>query len=133
MGVENKIDDENMDVVSAQPKESNKEVQEVSKVTKMGSKVYVNETLEKVEIKVEFLGHKFKGEHLEVKVINGNVLVVKAEDGDKQFERKFSLPDKCNIEKIESKFNTKEYDKQTINITIPKDVKVVQIPIAMDE
>merc|ERR1711963_505737 len=92
-----------------------------------------DETMEKVEIKVELLGHKFKAEHLEVKVIDGNVLVTKAEDGEKQFERKFNLPEKCNAEKIESKFNAKEEEKQTIMISIPKDVKIVNIPIAMDE
>jgi len=130
---ESSDNDETMDVVSDQAKVPTKEVTEVSKVTKLGTKVSVHETMEKVEIKVELLGHKFKAEHLEVKVIDGNVLVIKAEDGEKQFERKFNLPEKCNVEKIESKFNAKEEEKQTIMISIPKDVKIVNIPIAMDE
>merc|ERR1712018_650500 len=103
-------------------------------VKRFGSKVLVNETMDKVEIKIDFLGHQFNGEHLDVQVIDGNVLAVKAEDGEKQFERKFKLPEKCNIDKIESKFSSKE-DKQTMTITIsiPKEVKIVQVPIAMDE
>merc|ERR1712004_435190 len=57
-----------------------------------GSKVNVNENMEKVEIVIELIGHKFEGEHLDVAVIDGNVMSVKAEDGDKKFERKFKLP-----------------------------------------
>merc|ERR1711963_1385779 len=41
-------------------------------------KVSCQETMEKVEIKIQFGGHKFKGENLDVQVINDNVLVVKA-------------------------------------------------------
>merc|ERR1712018_798772 len=100
---------------------------------KFMSKVACQETMEKVEIKIQFGGHKFKAENLDVQVINGDVLIVKAEDYEEKFERKFKLPSKSLVEKIESKFDTKEDDIQTLMINIPKDIKVVQVPIAMDE
>jgi len=100
------------------------------------TKVMVKEDLEKMEIKIELFGSKFKPEHLEINVVNGCVatLVVKAEDGDDQkFERQFKLPSETNIDKIDSKFFYKKEDKQTLQITIPKDVKIVQLPISMEE
>merc|ERR1712213_306610 len=134
---EDEIRDELLDEmeVQVQPEQS-KEVapKEITQaVTKFGSKVSVNETLEKVEIKVDLMGHKFTTEHLDVQVIDENLLIVKAEDGDKKFERKFKLPPNANIDKIESKFSKPEEDKQTMTINIPKEVKIVQVPIAMDE
>merc|ERR1711963_1086358 len=91
--------------------------------------------LEKMEIKIELFGTKFKPEHLDINVVNGCVatLVVKAEDGDQKFERQFKLPYETNIDKIDSKFFYKKEDKQTLQITIPKDVKIVQLPISMEE
>ena len=99
------------------------------------TKVMVKEDLEKMEIKIELFGSKFKPEHLEINVVNGCVatLVVKAEDGDQKFERQFKLPSETNIDKIDSKFFYKKEDKQTLQITIPKDVKIVQLPISMEE
>merc|ERR1712004_393657 len=52
-----------------------KENQSVEPVTKKAfrrfmSKVSFNETLEKIEIKIQFLGHEFKSEHLDVQVID---------------------------------------------------------------
>jgi len=96
-------------------------------------KVSCQETLEKVEIKIQFGGRKFKAENLDVQVINDNVLVVKAENDEEKFERKFKLSSDTLVEKIESKFDVKEEDIQTLIINIPKDVKVTQVPIAMDE
>merc|ERR1712062_209424 len=96
-------------------------------------KVSCQETMEKVEIKIQFGGHKFKAENLDVQVINDNVLVVKAEDDEEKFDRKFKLSSNVLVEKIESKFDVKEEDVQTLIINIPKDVKVTQVPIAMDE
>merc|ERR1711868_6758 len=95
-------------------------------------KVSCQETMERTEIKIQFGGHKFKAENLDVQVINDNVLVVKAEDDEEKFERKFKLSSDILVEKIESKFDVKE-DIQTLIINIPKDVKVTQVPIAMDE
>jgi len=101
------------------------------------SNVSSKETMEKVEIKIQFHGHKFKAENLDVQVVNQNVLIVKATDDDKKFERKFKLPsnDLANIlvEKISSKFDVKEKDFQTLLINIPKDVKFFQVPIVMEE
>ena len=99
------------------------------------TKVMVKEDLEKMEIKIELFGAKFKPEHLDINVVNGCVatLVVKAEDGDQKFERQFKLPSETNIDKIDSKFFYKKEDKQTLQITIPKDVKIVQLPISMEE
>merc|ERR1739848_455595 len=96
-------------------------------------RVACQETMEKVEIKIQFDGHKFKAENLDVQVINDNVLVVKAEDDEEKFERKFKLASNVLVEKFESKFDVKEEDTQTLMINIPKDVKVVQVPVAMDE
>lgn len=100
---------------------------------RFGTKVSVNENMEKTEIKIELLGHKFKPEDLEVQVVDGNVLVVKAEEGEPKFERRFNLPAKSLVDKIESVFNMKEEDKQTLTIKIPKDLKVVQVPISLME
>jgi len=117
---------------------TNQENRSMDPVTKTVSKRFMfkvscQETMEKVEIKIQFGGHKFKGENLDVQVINDNVLVVKAEDNEEKFERKFKLSSDILVEKIESKFDVKEEDVQTLVINIPKDVKVMQVPIAMDE
>merc|ERR1712018_242218 len=124
-----------MEVEADKTNEENKDMEPVIKTVskKFMSKVACQETMEKVEIKILFGGHKFKTENLDVQVINGDVLIVKAEDDEEKFERKFKLPSKSLVEKIESKFDTKEDDTQTLMINIPKDVKVVQVPIAMDE
>merc|ERR1711963_1110499 len=79
------------------------------------SKVTCQETMEKVQI------------------INDDVLVVKAEDDEETFERKFKLSSNVLVDKIESKFDVKEENVQTLIINIPKDVKVTQVPIAIDE
>merc|ERR1711944_291520 len=54
---------------------------------KFMSKVSCQETMEKVEIKIELHGHKFNAENLDVQVVNDNVLIVKAEDDKEKFER----------------------------------------------
>merc|ERR1712047_219582 len=117
---------------------TNQEDKSMEPVAKTVSKrlmvrVSCQETMEKVEIKIQFGGHKFKAENLDVQVINDNVLVVKAGDDEEKFERKFKLSSDTLVDKIESKFDVKEEDIQTLIINIPKDVKVTQVPIAMDE
>ena len=101
------------------------------------SKVSCQETLEKVEIKIQFHGHKFKAENLDVQVVNRDVLIVKTEDDEEKFEKKFKLPfntlANTLVEKISSKFDVKEEDVQTLLINIPKDVKFFQVPIVMEE
>merc|ERR1712004_487130 len=101
------------------------------------SKVSCQETTEKVEIKIQFHGHKFKAEDLDVQVVNGDILIVKAKDDEEKFERKFKLPSNTLantlVEKISSKFDIKEEDFQTLLINIPKDVKFFQVPIVMEE
>jgi len=101
------------------------------------SKVSCQETMEKLEIKIQFHGHKFKAENLDIQVVNQDVLIVKATDDEEKFEGKFKLPsnDLANIlvEKISSKFDVKEKDFQTLLINIPKDVKFFQVPIVMEE
>jgi len=115
--------------------QENKSMEQVTKTTskRLIFKVSCQETMENVEIKIQFGGHKFKAENLDVQVINDNVLVVRAEDNEEKFERKFKLSSDILVEKIESKFDVKEEDVQTLIINIPKDVKVTQVPIAMDE
>merc|ERR1712018_934656 len=76
---------------------TNEEIKDMEPVIKTVSKKFVckvacKETMEKVEIKIQFGGHKFKAENLDVQVINGDVLIVKAEDDEEKFERKFKLP-----------------------------------------
>ena len=101
------------------------------------SKVSCKETMEKVEIKIQFHGHKFKAENLDVQVVNRDVLIVKAKDDEEKFERKFKLPfntlANTLVEEISSKFDVKEEDFQTLLINIPKDVKFFQVPIVMEE
>merc|ERR1712062_691937 len=88
------------------------------------SKVSCQETIEKLEIKIQFHGHKFKAENLDIQVVNQDVLIVKAIDDEEKFERKFKLPsnDLANIlvERISSKFGVKEKDFQTLLINIPR-------------
>merc|ERR1712038_1644590 len=101
------------------------------------SKVSCQETLEKIEIKIQFHGHKFKAENLDVKVVNSDVLIVKAKNDKEKFERQFKLPSNTLantlVEEISSKFDVKEEDFQTLLINIPKDVKFFQVPIVMEE
>merc|ERR1739847_156783 len=115
--------------------QENKSLKPVTKTVskRFMSKVACHETMEKVEIKIQFGGHKFKGENLDVQVINEDVLVVKAEDDEEKFERKFKLPSNILIEKIESKFDAKEENTQTLAIHVPKDIKRIQVPISMEE
>merc|ERR1711971_133125 len=124
-----------MEVEVDKTNQENKSMEPVIKTVskRYMSKVACQETMEKVEIKIQFSGHKFKPENLDVQVINEDVLVVKAEDDDEKFERKFKLPSNILVGKIESKFDVKEEDQQTLTINIPKDVKLVQVPIAIQE
>jgi len=97
------------------------------------SSVRRHEDMERVDIKIQFHGHKFKAENLDVQVINDDILVVKAEDDEEKFERKFKLSSNVLFDKIESKLDNKEENFQTLAINIPKDVKKIQVPIAMKE
>merc|ERR1711962_1767343 len=101
------------------------------------TKVSCQETMEKVEIKIQFHGHKFNVENLDVQVVNSNVMIVKAKDDEEKFERRFKLPSNTLantlVERISSKFDAKEEDFQTLLISIPKDVKFFQVPILMEE
>merc|ERR1712107_439613 len=47
--------------------------------TRLTTKVMVNEDLEKVQIQIDFSGFQFKPEHLDVQLIDENVLAVSAE------------------------------------------------------
>merc|ERR1712200_280434 len=40
------------------------------------SKVSCQETMEKVEVRIQFHGHKFKAENLDIQVVNTDVLIV---------------------------------------------------------
>merc|ERR1719228_3294002 len=97
------------------------------------SKVSCQETVEKVEIKIQFQGHKFKAENLDIQVVNRDVLIVKATDDEETFERKFKLSSNTLIEQIASKFDINEEDSQTLIINIPKDVKIFQVPIVVNQ
>merc|ERR1711956_127748 len=115
--------------------EDNKTVEPATKMTpkQFMSHVSCQEDMEKVEIKIQLHGHKFKAENLDVQVINNDVLVVKAKDDEEKFERKFKLPSNVLVDKIESKFDVKEENTQTLSIHVPKDIKRIQVPISMEE
>merc|ERR1712047_102878 len=124
-----------MEVEVDKANEEDKSMEPVTKTVskRFMSKVACQEMMEKVEIKIQFGGHKFKAENLDVQVINENVLVVKADHEEEKFERKFKLPSNILVEKVESKFDVKEEDTQTLLINIPKDVKFIQVPISINE
>jgi len=124
-----------MEVQSDKNSEEKKAVEPVTKTNlkQFMSSVRCLEDMERVEIKVQFHGHKFKAENLDVQVINDDILVVKAEDDEEKFERKFKLSSNVLFDKIESKLDNKEENLQTITINIPKDVKKIQVPISMEE
>jgi len=124
-----------MEVQSDKNSEKKKALEPVTKTIskQFMSQVRCHENMEKVEIKIQFHGHKFKAENLDVQVINEDILVVKAEDDGEKFERKFKLSSNALVDKIESKFDTKEEGIQTLTINIPKDVKKFQVPISMEE
>ena len=124
--------------MEAQISKSNDENKIVESATKTTSKQFMSrvschENMEKVEIKIQLHGHKFKAENLDVQVINDNILVVKAEDDKEKFEKKFKLPSNILVDKIESKFDVKEENTQTLAIHVPKDIKRTQVPISMEK
>ena len=124
--------------MEAQISKSNDENKIVEPVTKTTSKQFMSrvscqEDLEKVEIKIQHHGHKFKEENFDVQVINDNILVVKAEDDKETFEKKFKLPSNVLVDKIESKFDVKEENAQTLAIHVPKDNKRTQVPISLEK
>merc|ERR1711863_137941 len=129
------LDEGKIEVQANKPSEENKVMEPVIKTNskKFMSSVLCQENLEKVQINIQLHGHKFKAENLDVQVVNGDVLIVKAEDDEEKFEKKFKLSSNTLVDKIESKFDVKEENMQTLMINIPKDVKIVQVPIAMDE
>merc|ERR1712038_1533557 len=117
---------------------ASKENQSLEPVTKKAfrrfmSKVSFNETLEKIEIKIQFHGHEFKSEHLDVQIIDEKLVNVRAEDSEEKFEKKFQLPSNALTEKIDSKLEMKDKEIQTLIVNIPKDVKIVKIPITVNE
>merc|ERR1712018_129197 len=79
-----------MDVEVSKTYDENKDLQPVDKtVSKLFmTKVACQETMDNVEIKIQFAGHKFKAENLNIQVINDNALVVRAEDDEEKFEKK---------------------------------------------
>merc|ERR1712211_96526 len=111
--------------------EANKAMEPVTKTIskQFMSRVSCQEDMNGVKIKIQFHGHKFKAENLDVQVINDDILLVKAEDDEKKFEKKSNVV----FDKIESKFDIKEENMQTLDINIPKDVKKFQVPISMEE
>ena len=119
------------------PLEKGLESEEKTKNHSM-TNVFVMEDLEKKTITIELLYSKFKPEDFKINVVYGcagyvATLVVKAKDENQTFERQFKLPSETNIFKMKSKFIYKTEEKQTLEITIPKDVKIVQLPISIDE
>merc|ERR1711941_148070 len=131
------------EVLKNQPRSSSQQVSQQQK--RLLTQVYVDENLDRVQIQIEFSGYDLKPENLDVQVVDNDILLVKAENDQKQkiFERKFKLPAKCQLDNIQPKFNdggaadeNSEQEEasnitQTLNILVPKvDVKkTVNIPI----
>ena len=65
--------------------------------------------------------------------IEDSSLEILANGNDQKYQKQFKLPSNVIIEKIESKFEAKANDHQTLTINIPKDVKVFHVPISMEE
>jgi len=108
-------------------------IQVTTNPTSLSTKAQVSEDLEKLEIEIEFSGYQFKPEHLDVQLVNENVLVISAKDGEYNFERKFKLASNCKMDKIMPKFKDDE-NKQILSITVPKEVKKIHnIPISTSE
>merc|ERR1712018_373418 len=76
--IKSTTDEGKMDVEIKNFNDENKTVEPVTKTVSKGfmSKVAYQETMDKVEVKIQFGGHKFKAENLDVQIINDNVLVV---------------------------------------------------------
>ena len=105
--------------------------------------VNTNEDFEAIKISIEFHGHHFKEEDLNIELKDKTMLIVSLEDAENSFERYFRLPNQCKMDKIKSKFS--KWHKgcqtiQTLHIKIPKE-KIQQIsfensttlPITMEE
>ena len=93
------------------------------------------EDIEKIVIKIQFHGHKFRVENLDVQVINNDTLFVKAEEDEEKFEQKFKLPvwhPYFLVERIQFKFDINEDKTQTLVIIISKDIKRIQVPVFME-
>merc|ERR1712107_175148 len=74
---------------------------QVAKVpARLTTKVNVVEDLEKVQIQIEFTGYQFEPEHLDVQLIDENVLVVSAEDGDRNLSANSSYLQNANWTKL---------------------------------
>ena len=89
------------------------------KNTKRFLQVSCLESHKKLQIKVKLYGHKFQSDQIEVKVENENVLMVKAENIHKRFERKFTLPLDSMVSKIKSRLDNTEVNTQTLFISVP--------------
>ena len=84
------------------------------------SNVNFHENKKKVEIEIQFTGHKFKEEDLNIRVTKRNRLIVKLEDDEEKFRERFTLPQNALVDKIESTFAGKKGKAQIITINIPK-------------
>jgi len=93
--------------------------------------VNTKEDFESIKINIEFHGHSFKEDDLNIELEDKTTLILSLEDADNKFERYFSLPNQCKMDKIKSKFSIWHKGGQTIqtlHIKIPKE-KVQQISL----
>ena len=137
---EAKEDKEAVNAKDAKEAKDAKDGKEVSKTSNneikkkaINSYLKINEDVEKIEIKINLKGHDFKPEDFEVRAIDNKILEIKAENEDQTFEKQFNLSPKSKVEKIDCKINVKEENELMVTITIPKEIKVTQVPISMDE
>lgn len=90
-----------------------------AKNTKRFLQVSCLESHKKLQIKVKLHGHKFHSDRIEVKIVHENILMVKAEDTHKRFERKFTLPLDSMVSKIDSWLDNTEVNTQTLFVSVP--------------
>ena len=89
------------------------------------------EDFESIKINIEFHGHHFKEKDLNIELEDKTTLIVNLEDSENKFERYFSFPNQCKMDKIKSKFSIwhkGDETIQTLHIKIPKE-KVQQISL----
>merc|ERR1711963_1172948 len=63
---------------------------ETHKVKRTMNKVEVNEDLQKLEIKIELIGYNFKGDDLDVRVIDNSSLEILAIGNEQKYQKQFS-------------------------------------------
>merc|ERR1711963_166677 len=133
MGTDCQETTDNQNCALSQTENPKPQLEPVKIAKRTSQNVSVKEDLTQMLIKIELDGYDIKRENLDVQVFNDEIIQVKVQSEDLKFDRKFKIPSKSLVEKIDCKIDSKEERKHSIIITIPKDNKIKQIPIDMME